>query len=73
MNADTRSQPGEAPLRRPVVLVVDDTPANLTLLAQVLNKDYQVKIAISGRRALEIAARWRSPGAARRTSSCSTS
>jgi putative two-component system response regulator len=57
MNADTLSQPGDAPLRRPVVLVVDDTPANLTLLAQVLNKDYQVKIAISGRRALEIAGR----------------
>jgi len=57
MNADMPSRPGDAPLRRPVVLVVDDTPANLTLLAQVLNKDYQVKIAISGRRALEIAGR----------------
>ena len=43
--------------RRPTVLVVDDTPANLTLLAQLLAGTCQVKIAISGRRALEIAAK----------------
>ncbi|MCC9649008.1 response regulator [Rubrivivax sp. JA1029] len=57
MNVDAPAPGADPPLRRPVVLVVDDTPANLTLLAQVLNRDYQVKIAINGRRALEIAGR----------------
>ena len=39
------------------VLVVDDTPANLTLLAQVLKPDYRVQLAVSGAKALEICAR----------------
>ena len=38
------------------VLVVDDTPANLILLAEALGTDYQVRVANSGRRALEITA-----------------
>jgi putative two-component system response regulator len=37
------------------VLVVDDTPQNLTLLGQVLGERYRVKVAPSGRRALQIA------------------
>ena len=36
---------------RPTVLVVDDTPANLTLMAQVLNKQYRVQVAVSGAKA----------------------
>ncbi|MEO9100907.1 MAG: two-component system response regulator [Burkholderiaceae bacterium] len=42
---------------KPTVLVVDDTPANLTLLANLLNKHYRVLIANSGAKALEIAMR----------------
>ena len=42
---------------KPTVLVVDDTPANLTLLANLLNKSYRVLLANSGAKALEIAAR----------------
>jgi putative two-component system response regulator len=42
---------------RATVLVVDDTPANLTLLANVLNKTYRVQLATSGAKALEITRR----------------
>ncbi|MBK1720857.1 response regulator [Thiocystis violacea] len=40
---------------RPTVLVVDDTPANLSLLAQILKADYRVKMANNGQRALDLA------------------
>ncbi len=39
------------------VLVVDDAPANLSLLAGLLNRHYRVKLAASGAKALEIARR----------------
>ena len=39
------------------VLVVDDTPANLSLLSNLLNKTYRVQLATSGAKALEIATR----------------
>ena len=46
-----------APANRPkVILIVDDTPANLDVLAEVLSPLYQVLGATSGARALEIAA-----------------
>jgi putative two-component system response regulator len=41
----------------PTVLVVDDAPANLSLLAGLLNKLYRVKLASSGTKALELARR----------------
>jgi putative two-component system response regulator len=41
----------------PTVLVVDDAPANLSLLAGLLNKTYRVKLASSGAKALELARR----------------
>jgi class 3 adenylate cyclase/AmiR/NasT family two-component response regulator len=41
---------------RATVLVVDDTPANLSLLAAVLKDDYRVKLASSGERALDLVA-----------------
>jgi len=41
----------------PTVLVVDDAPANLSLLAGLLNKSYRVKLAPSGAKALELARR----------------
>jgi putative two-component system response regulator len=42
---------------RPTVLAVDDTPANLTLLSQLLGKQYRVQLAVSGAKALELAAK----------------
>lgn len=42
---------------RPTVLAVDDTPANLNLLTQLLGKDYRVQIAVSGAKALDLARR----------------
>jgi len=43
--------PGEA-----TILVVDDTPANLSLMSGLLKDTYKVKVANRGERALEIAA-----------------
>lgn len=40
---------------RPLVLVVDDTPDNLTLMSELLQDLYRVKVANSGERALKIA------------------
>jgi signal transduction histidine kinase len=37
------------------VLVVDDSPANIEMLSLFLQKDYRVKIANSGKKALEVA------------------
>jgi diguanylate cyclase (GGDEF)-like protein len=37
------------------ILVVDDTPANLSLMSSLLKDSYKVKVANSGERALEIA------------------
>lgn len=44
-------------LKSKTVLIVDDTPDNLTLLNALLNKHYKVKIALNGRQALEIIAK----------------
>jgi putative two-component system response regulator len=44
---------------KPTLLVVDDTPANLNLLAGLLHDEYRVKLATSGVRALDLA--WREP------------
>jgi len=41
----------------PLLLLVDDVPANLHLLATVLRSDYRIKAATNGRMALEIAAK----------------
>ncbi len=42
------------PPRKPVVLIVDDTPTNIQVLAEALRADYRVKVAGSGKMALEI-------------------
>jgi putative two-component system response regulator len=50
----------EAALASPgpqTILVVDDAPANLTLLAGLLDQTYRVKLASSGAKALELAQR----------------
>jgi putative two-component system response regulator len=41
--------------KRPTVLVVDDTPTNLSLMVGLLKDDYRVQAANSGDRALQIA------------------
>lgn len=40
---------------KPVILVVDDTPDNLSLLSGLLKEHYKVKVATTGTRALQIA------------------
>jgi diguanylate cyclase (GGDEF)-like protein len=42
--------------KRPLVLIVDDTPVNVRLLAGVLDPHYDLAIASNGRQALEMAA-----------------
>jgi putative two-component system response regulator len=41
---------------RHIVLVVDDTPDNLTVLSDLLKDDYKVKLANGGAKALKLAA-----------------
>jgi putative two-component system response regulator len=41
---------------KPTVLVVDDTPDNLTLMSGLLKDHYRVKVAINGTKGLQIAA-----------------
>ncbi len=40
---------------RSVVLIVDDAPANINLLYEVLREEYEIRVAKSGRKAIEIA------------------
>lgn len=41
-------------LRRPTILVADDSPQNIELLSRVLGQDYRIKVATSGDKALKI-------------------
>jgi putative two-component system response regulator len=41
---------------KPIVLVVDDMPENIAVLGDLLQSDFRVRVANSGRRALEVAA-----------------
>ena len=50
---------GESTLKTPLkqtVLIVDDTPENLTVLGSMLHPQYRVRVANSGLRALQVAA-----------------
>lgn len=40
--------------REATILIVDDTPANIDLLRLLLKQDYKLKVATSGKKALEI-------------------
>jgi putative two-component system response regulator len=40
---------------QPTILIVDDTPENLSVLGELLQPNYRVRAANSGRRALQIA------------------
>ncbi|MCF8167559.1 MAG: response regulator [Rhodoferax sp.] len=42
--------------QRPTVLIVDDQPENLSVLGELLESDYTVRVAASGRRAIKAAA-----------------
>lgn len=43
------------PVERPTILVVDDHPANISVIVELLRAEYRVKAALNGARALEIA------------------
>lgn len=43
-------------IEKPTILVVDDTPSNLSLMMELLKGSYQVKLANGGERALKLAA-----------------
>jgi len=45
----------ESEKQRPTILVVDDTPANLSLLSSLLKDQYRIKVASNGFKALELA------------------
>jgi signal transduction histidine kinase len=47
-------EPGDT-FDKPTVLVVDDTPDNLSLMSGLLKGDYKVKVANTGEKALQIA------------------
>ncbi len=42
-------------VKKPTVLVVDDTPDNLALMSGLLRKDYRVKVATNGQQAINVA------------------
>jgi diguanylate cyclase (GGDEF)-like protein len=46
---------------KPTVLIVDDTPTNIQVLAEGLRADYRVKVAGSGKMALDIIAKQGAP------------
>ena len=41
--------------KKGVILIVDDTPINIQILSKTLSKEYDVRIATNGKKALEIA------------------
>ena len=47
--------------RKNTVLVVDDSPENIDFLGNILNQDYEIKVALSGEKALKIARSEKSP------------
>lgn len=46
---------------KPLILIVDDTPTNIQVLAENLIDDYRIKVAVSGEEALETIARQGAP------------
>ena len=47
--------------KKNTVLVVDDSPENIDLLGDVLSRDYNIKVASNGAKALKIAVAENSP------------
>lgn len=54
-NTETKPVETEALSRRPTILVVDDTPANLRILTELLRTDYTIRVATGGEAALTLA------------------
>lgn len=46
---------------RPLILIVDDVPNNIQILAENLHDDYRIKVATNGKSALEIVAKHGAP------------
>lgn len=46
---------------KPLILIVDDTPTNIQILAENLAADYRIKVAASGKAALEVVAKQEAP------------
>ena len=46
----------DAPLKKQTILIVDDAPDNLALMSSLLKEFYKTKVALSGDKALQIAA-----------------
>ncbi len=44
----------EDPAKRKTILIVDDAPANIRVLMEILKMDYEIRVATSGPEALEI-------------------
>jgi len=40
---------------KPIVLITDDTPEDITILSNILRSSYRIKIATDGERALQLA------------------
>ena len=40
---------------KPIILIIDDTPSNITLMSGILSNAYKVKAATNGKKGLEIA------------------
>ncbi len=45
----------ESTTKKQTILVVDDSPENIAMLSAILGKEYTVKVALNGEKALEIA------------------
>jgi putative two-component system response regulator len=42
-------------MKKQIILIVDDSPENIAMLSTILGKNYEVKVALNGHKALEIA------------------
>ena len=40
-------------IKKPIILIVDDTPLNIKVLAEALMDEYSIKVASNGKQALE--------------------
>ena len=40
---------------KPIILIVDDLPTNLDVLSTSISSQYQIRVALSGKRALQLA------------------
>jgi len=48
-------------MKKPAILIVDDTPSNIHILVESLGDEYDIKVAKNGRSAIEIAGRTDKP------------